>query len=218
MKRVASAMAGFLVFAMAVRADEAHDLLRAVSTKYESISTYEFQGTEVISLPGTQCTFELAIDVAGAPPAFPGGISFHSSKSKISTECLDAVTKLGAIASPDAWSHFGSIDVGVESVRELPPAVLKLPGQEIRCTILEVLYDAYYRKIKGFVGPVRYWVDPETQLIRRAEFDDNSLKNLLSCKVTIEKIRIGGPAASWLGPSDAPFGTASVDRQGRTRL
>lgn len=197
-----------LSFAFSLRADDAMDLLRTVSDTYDSLATYEFSGTESVSLPGTGCTFDISIEVAAALPAYPPAIFFKSSKP--SKACFDALTKVGSIANPGEWSHFGSINSGLKTVTELPQQILTLSGREIRCRVLEVLYDDYYQKLKSYDGPVRYWVDSQTHLLRRVEFTETTPQGPQFWTVTLETISTGGPAAYSLTSTSSPWETPSL--------
>jgi thiol-disulfide isomerase/thioredoxin len=117
---------------------------------------------------------------------------------------------LGSIAPPGEWSHFGSIDAGVKLVNELPQQILALPDQEIHCRVLEVLYDDYYQKLRSYDGPVRYWVDSQTHLVRRAQFTELTPHGPLSWTVTLETIHTGGPAPSWLTSTSRHWETPSL--------
>jgi thiol-disulfide isomerase/thioredoxin len=194
--RCALSLTTCLLFASLLRADDAKDLLHAVSTRYDSLTTYEFDGIESAPLPGTGCTLEFPIEIAAALPAFPPAIKFLNGKpSKV---CFEAVTKLGSVRSPGEWSHFNSIEFGLKAVKELPQEILRLSGQTIRCTVLEVVYDEYYQKLWSYDGPVYYWIDSETSLIRRVRFTEISSPDTRVWTATLEKVSLGGPAASWL--------------------
>jgi hypothetical protein len=75
--------------------------------------------------------------------------------------------KLGSVHVPGDWSHFRSMGEGVLGVIALPDEVVKLTDQEIHCVVMDVQYDDYYRKLRSYDGPVRYWVDSESNLIRK---------------------------------------------------
>ena len=186
----------WLLVASSMRADEASDLLHAVSAKYDSLTTYEFEGIESAPLPGTGCTFEFLIKVAAALPAFPPRIEFGGGKpSKV---CFDAITKLGSVRSPGEWSYFNNIELGLKAVKELPQEILILSGQTIRCTVLEVVYDEYHQKLRSYDGPVYYWIDSETNLIRRVRFTEISPQGPRVWTATLDKVSLGRPPASWL--------------------
>jgi len=182
------------------RGDGGRDLLNSVVAGYQSIRTYEFEGTESVALPGTDCILETPFVIAAAPSPLSGGILFRHG-AKPSKACLDAVTKMGSLPMAGAWSKFRSMDVGVKSVRELAPQTLTVSGAEIRCVVLEVLYDNYYQKLRSYDGAVRYWIDAETRLVRRAEFKEKSEQGPRAWTATIEKISTGGPLAAWLTPT-----------------
>jgi peroxiredoxin len=178
-------------------ADDGNEILRKVAAGYDAIPTYEFEGVETVVLPGMDCTLDTPISIAVAPPPLSGGISFRHS-TKPSRACLDALTKLGGLPMRGEWSNFRSMDVGVKSARELAPQVLAAPGAEIRCVVLEVVYDEYYQKLRHYGGPVRFWIDSETRLVRRVEFSEESEQGPRAWTATIEKVRIGGPPAAWV--------------------
>ena len=180
------------------QADDGSEFLRKVAAGYDAIPTYEFEGVETVVLPGTDCTLDTPISIAVAPPPQSGGISFRHSTTKQSKACFDALTKLGGLPMRGEWSNFRSMDVGVKSARELAPQVLTLPGAEIRCVVLEVVYDDYYQKLRHYDGPVRFWIDSQTHLVRRVEFSEKSEQGLRAWTARIEKVRIGGPPAAWL--------------------
>jgi peroxiredoxin len=184
-----------LPFVIPAHADDGNEILRKVAAGYDAIPTYEFEGVETVVLPGMDCTLDAPISIAVAPSPLSGGISFRHG-TKPSKACLDALTKLGSLPMRGEWSNFRSMDVGVKSARELAPQVLTPPGAEIRCVVLEVVYD----------GPVRFWIDSETRLVRRVEFSEKSEQGLRAWTATIEKVHIGGPPAAWLSvtPKTAP--------------
>ncbi len=214
MKRPLLAVLVGIFIVTSARGDDGRELLNSVVAEYESIKTYEFEGTESVAFPGTDCILEIPIVIAAAPP-LSSGISF-SHGAKPSKACLDAVTKMGSLPSAGAWSRFRSMDVGVKSVRRLAPQTLTVSGAEIRCVVLEVLYDDYYQRLRTYDGPVRFWIDAETRLVRRVEFEEKSEQGRRAWTATIEKISIGGPPAAWLtptreaGPSDE---TAWIGKQ-----
>jgi peroxiredoxin len=213
-RQLLTIMVGIFVVTSA-RGDDGRDLLNSAVAGYESIKTYEFAGTESVALPGTDCILEAPIVIAAAPSPLSGGISFlHGAKP--SKACLDAVTKMGSLPMAGAWSKFRSMEVGVKSVRELAPQTLTVSGAEIRCVVLEVVYDDYYQKLRSYDGAVRYWIDAETHLVRRVEFKEKSEQGPRAWTATIEKIRIGGPPAAWLTPTreaGQPDETAWIGKQ-----
>ena len=194
--RCALFLTTWLLFASLLRADDAKDLLGAVSAKYDSLTTYEFEGIESAPLSGTGCTFEIPIKVAAALPAYPSSIQFAGGR--LSKVCFDALTKLGSVRPPGEWSNFNSIELGLKTVRELPPEILRLSGQTIHCRVLEVVYDEYYQKLRSYDGPVEYCIDSETNLLRRVRFTEISPQGPRVWTATLEKVSLGGPAASWL--------------------
>jgi len=206
--RCALLVTAFLLSAPALQAEDANDLLRAVSDKYEALTSYEFDGVQITTLSGTGCTLEIGIKGAAALPEFPPGIQFQGRK--LSNICLDAVTKLGFISTPGQWSYFSVIAVGVVSVSELPQQILRLPGQEIRCAVLEVLYDDYHRRLRSYDGPVRYWVDMDTALVRRVQFTETTGQGVRAWTATLDRIRIGGPPPSWLVNVSTPWKPQSL--------
>jgi hypothetical protein len=129
-------------------------------------------------------------------PSFPATISCHSPL--LSKVCADDIKSVTPLVSPSFWAEFSSIDMGMSHVRELSTQTLHLPLEEIHCRVLEIQYDEYNQKLKGIVGPIRYWVDPNSHLIRRVEFRDANPQGARSWTATIEKIRMGGPPPSWL--------------------
>jgi peroxiredoxin len=186
-------------------ADDGNEILHKVAAGYDAIPTYELEGVETVVLPGMDCTLDAPISIAVAPAPLSGGISFRHG-TKPSKACFDALTKLGSLPMRGEWSNFRSMDVGVKSVRELAPQVLTPPGAEIRCLVLEVVYDNYYQKLRHYDGPVRFWIDSETRLVRRVEFSEESEQGPRGWTATIEKVRIGGPPAAWVSvtPKTAP--------------
>lgn len=142
----------------------AEDLLRAVSDKYESLNVYEFEGIETASVPGTKCTLEVPIQLAAALPTRNPAIKFHSARP--SKDCLDEIAKFGSLGIPGEWSDFNNMGIGVTAVKELASRILSLPEGNVRCTVLEVFYDEYHRKLRSYDGPVTYWVDSKTDLVR----------------------------------------------------
>jgi thiol-disulfide isomerase/thioredoxin len=197
-RQLLTILVGIFIVTLA-RGDDGRELLSSVVAGYESLKTYEFEGTESVALPGTDCILEIPIVIAAAPPR-SSGISFlHGDKP--SKTCLDAVTKMGGLPRAGAWSRFKSMDVGVKSVRELASQTLTVSGAEIRCVVLEVLYDDYYQRLRTYDGPVRFWIDAETRLVRRVEFKEKSEQGPRAWTATIEKISIGGPPATWLTPT-----------------
>jgi thiol-disulfide isomerase/thioredoxin len=203
-------LASWLLFASVLRANSATDLLQTVSEKYELLTIYEFEGTLSTSLPGTDCTVEFPIAVAAALPAFPPGIHFGGGGRKLSKVCLDAVTKLGSIRPPGAWSQFNSINIGLKDVNQLPPQSLRFAGQKIPCLVLEVLYDDYYQELRSYDGPIRYWIDSESLLIRRVQFKEKTAQGYRLWTATLEKVTMTGPAASWLTHTSPPWGPSPL--------
>jgi peroxiredoxin len=202
-----------LFIAISLPADDAHDLLGAVSEKYDSLNNYLFEGSEAADLPGTGCILEMPFQIARTGPlpssastpasALPPTISFTARKpSKL---CFDAVKNLGGFRSPGEWAEFDRVDVGVSAARILSQQILNLNGEEIHCAVLEVIYDDYYQKLKLFTGPIQYWIDKATHLVRRVEFTEITKQGPRSWTATIEKVSIGGPAPSWLGPAAIPY-------------
>ena len=82
-------------------------------------------------------------------------------------------------------------------VRLMPPQILRLNGEDIHCSVVEVGYEPYYQKIRGLTGPVRYWIDEATDLIRRLEFTEPGDQGPRAWTVTIEKVSLGGSPPSW---------------------
>jgi peroxiredoxin len=193
-------------------ADDAGELLRSVASGYEAIKTYEFKGTETVVLPGMDCTIVTPISIAVADPALNGGISFGRGP-KPTKACFDAVTKIGSLPMPGTWSNFRSMEVGVLSARILATQTLNLAGSNIPCIVLEVLYDDYYRKLRNYDGPLRYWIDEKTHLIRRVEFGEKSLQGPRAWTATIETVSIGDPAPPWLAPASVA-NSQTLDRLG----
>jgi len=189
-------LAAFLIGASILPAQDAKDLLREVSARYDALKSYEFTGILSTSLPGTGCTLEFGISVSASLPEFPQVTRIHADK--LPKTCIDPVAKLGSVSTPGEWSYFNTISAGFVAINELPQQILEFPGQEIRCTILEVLYDAYYRKLGSYDGPIRYWVDTDSHLIRRVQFTEMTAQGPRDWTATLETVRIGGPPASWL--------------------
>lgn len=189
-----------LLLVTCIRGDDARDLLSSVAAGYQSIKIYEFEGTETVVLPGTDCMLETPISIAAASSSLSGGISFGHG-AKVSKACLDAITKMGGLPITGAWSNFKSMDVGAKSARELSSQTLNISGIDIHCIVLEVLYDEYYQKLRHYDGPVRFWIDAATHLVRHVEFREKSEQGLRAWTATIEKISIGGPPAAWLAPT-----------------
>jgi hypothetical protein len=163
---------GLLACAGQSIAQGSKELFRGVSARYSTFTTYEFEGTERVSLPGTDCTLEFNINVAAAIPDFAEGM--QAKGTKLTSACLAAMEKLGSVHVPGDWSHFRSMGEGVLGVIALPDEVVKLTDQEIHCVVMDVQYDDYYRKLRSYDGPVRYWVDSESNLIRKVQFAEMS--------------------------------------------
>ena len=197
-----------MLFTPALQAEDVNDLLRAVASKYEALMSYEFDGILSTRLSGTDCPLEFGVRVAAALPEFPPGIQFHSGK--VPKVCIDALNKLGSVGMPPQWSYFTEIAAGVVTVSELPQQILKLPGQNIRCAVMEVLYDDYHRKLRSYDGAIRYWVDLDTFLIRRVQFTETLAQGARSWTATLEKIRIGGAPAAWLVALSTPWKPPSL--------
>jgi peroxiredoxin len=202
-----------LLIAASLHADGAYDLLISVAEKYDSLSNFVLEGIETAAL-SPDCNVEIPFQIARPGPltssagipatSLPLTIRFTHAKGPISKPCFDVVKKLGGFRSPGEWTEFNRIDVGVTDVHELPPQILKLYSGAIHCTVLEVVYDDYYQRIRAFTGPIRYWIDAATHLVRRVEFTEVAEPGARSWTATLEKISIGGPIPPWLGPADIP--------------
>jgi hypothetical protein len=171
-------VANLMLPMISLDADRHGGLLDAIAEHYESMVSYEFEGHQVLTLSNTKCAIDFHFQVASgarpsgsddkAPFSFSPTIQFHGSK--LSKSCLAAVEKLGFVTSPGWWIDFDAMDIGVTDVRELPQQEVVLPKGIVRCVVLEIQYDEYTQRIKRFVGPIRYWIEPETKIIRRVEF------------------------------------------------
>lgn len=188
---------GTLLVATA-RGGDPLDLLRNVTAHYDTIETYELEGTETVVLSG-DCTINTPITVAAAPSPLSGGITFHSS-GKQSKACMDVVTRIGGLPMRSEWSNFRALDVGVKEVHELKPQDLKSSNGPIHCIVLEAIYDDYYQKLRHFDGPVRLWIDAKTLLIRRVEFSEKSEQGPRAWSATIDRVTLDEPPATRLPP------------------
>jgi hypothetical protein len=164
-------------------ANDGHELLREIFEEYDSLHTYEFEGTQVLAL-SADCDIEFPLQIAHSGNAqLSPTVLFHSPR--LSPGCADKIKSIVPLKSPVSWADFNTIDAGVSQIRELPQQILHLPHQEVRCMILELQYDEYNQKIRGLSGPIRYWVDVDSHLIRRAEFQEASPHGTQSWIVTI---------------------------------
>ncbi len=190
-------------------------LLQAVSEEYESMPSFEFEGLQATSLPDSNCTIEFQFQVIGGQGAVgsPDGIpnlpptTIRFTGSKLTRECTKAIEKLGVMTSPGWWIAFSALQIGVTAVRELPPETLHFPDRNVRCAVLEARYDAYTQAINGFAGAVRYWVEGETRLVRRVEFDEVIEQGLRRWVVRVDKLK-----KNTKSPWPFPTGTDSYAR------
>jgi cytochrome c biogenesis protein CcmG, thiol:disulfide interchange protein DsbE len=167
-----------------------NELLRIVSQKYESLDKFEFDVSEKAHLSGTDCFLEVPATITRSLPANPETISFHHSKP--SKSCLEAIQKLGWIRMPGEWAHFETLNVGVSSVRSAGEETLKLHSEAISCVVLEVSYEEYYQKLRSYDGPIRYWIDLSTNLVRRADFQEKTSEGTSAWTAIVEEIKLTG--------------------------
>jgi peroxiredoxin len=149
-----------------------------------------------VERPGTALDEHPAFTHSGNAQYFSPTVMFHSPR--LSQVCAEKIKSIAPLKSPVSWADFNTIDAGVSQIRELPQQILHLPHQDVRCSILELQYDEYDKKVRGLAGPIRYWVDVDSHLIRRAEFHEASPHGTQSWIVTIDKIKLGGSPPSWL--------------------
>ena len=182
--------------------DNPGDLLEAVSEKYESLNNYLFEGTESAKVPGTDCRIEIPFQIVRRADSADASTSAQSPTIRFTTPrptkvCFDAIKNLGTFTSPGQWDEFDHLQQGASAARMMPPQTLNLNGEVIHCAVVEVVYDEYIQKIRGIAGPIRYWIDETTQLVRRVEFTEVVDKGTRPWTVTIEKVNFGGSPPEW---------------------
>jgi peroxiredoxin len=165
-------------------------LLDAVSEKYESLGTYEFKGHEVGVLSGDNCEIDFEFQVSRdstAPSLESPTILFHPPK--VSKPC--AAQRFGFITAPGLWADFSTIGLGVKNIHELSAAEISLSypnsGHDV---VLEVQYDEYNQRVRNITGPVRYWIDPKTDLIRHLELSEKVSTGVQLWRVDIDEIDV----------------------------
>jgi cytochrome c biogenesis protein CcmG, thiol:disulfide interchange protein DsbE len=179
---------GWLLVTISTPATSPDELLRIVSHKYESLNKFEFEVSEKAQLPGTDCVLEVPATITRSLPANPETISFHHSR--LSKACFDAIQKLGSIRMPGEWAHFETLNVGVSSVRSMAEETLRLHSQAILCVVLEVTYEEYYQKLRSYDGPIRYWIDLNTNLVRRADFQGKTSEGTSLWTAIVEEVKL----------------------------
>jgi len=190
-------------------------LLTRVADKYESLTSYEFQGHEAVDLGTKRCRIEFGFDLARFKPrvtseiVLPPAIRFHGGPI-LSKECQEALARAGPLATPGLWADLSTIATGVSEIRISGYHVLRVDQQNIFCIVLEVQYDEFTEKARSVIGPVRYWIDQESGLVRRLEFGDVTQGSVRYWTVTIETIRLGGQAPEWFTHNLVPLDSPSI--------
>src|SRR5579862_3433729 len=218
----------FLSAVVCTPEDRAGDLLEVVSEKYESLNNYLFEGVESANVPGTDCNIEIPFQIVQRADSADASTSPQSptirfTTPKLTKVCFDAIRNLGGFSSPGQWDEFDHLQQGARAARVMSMQILNLNGEDIQCAVVEVVYDPYLQKIRGLAGPIRYWIDETTLLVRRVEFTEVIGKETRPWSVTIEKVSLGAVAPPWFRPSEtvsyphpAPLGAPAPDFSLRT--
>lgn len=179
------------------------------------------EGSLVTHLPGAECELEFPFQIArknydstgqqsGAamnPPAL------HLTAPLTSEACMRSLRRAGSIRTPVGWAEFDKIDTGLTGVRELGEQTVRTEEGDVQCAVLEVVYDEYYQRIRQFSGTVRYWVDVESQLIRRVEFTQPNRGGPRRWVATIKRISFHVQAPAWLEQIESPrLGTSLIGK------
>lgn len=180
--------------------ESANDLLSATSERYQSLADYDFAGRQIVSLtPGCELGFPFHASRSNDRP-IPLSIAFHSPQ--IPRPCMEEIRRLGSVTCPGLWSDFTTIDIGVSSIREFPQQVLYSGGRSISCVVLAVQYDEYNQLIRNLIGPVRYWIEPDTHFVWRVEFDEQLEEHPRHWIANIENMKLALPEAGGRGATD----------------
>jgi peroxiredoxin len=202
---------------------KAESLLSQVSERYDSLEDYVLGGSATVILPGTDCRIGLPFEVTRfrigdllPPPT----IVFRAIRVP-SRSCRKKVAGFG-LTQPGFWADLSTANSGAIGVRELPRQILHLsePG-DVSCSILEVQYDRFSQRVRKIVGPIRYWIEPGSKIVRRVEFNEARTKGQpWQWIVTVERVTVGEPPPPGLQQyalsPPTTIGKAAADVRGQT--
>jgi hypothetical protein len=157
------------------------ELARRTSEHYRILQSFEFGGHLTGVIPGTRLVFHAQTINAAAGPSF---VSVKNKASKLiemyslrASNITDEENKqpqvpfeATPITMPSKFGDYEKLSEGISTAKELPHEVLKVEGNPVDCSVLEVEYNR--PEWKPEEQTVKYWIDAKRLIVLKQEFSE----------------------------------------------
>lgn len=171
------------VAAQSCFAGDALHILREAVKNNSALGSHHIEGIQSVTLI-PECTLHIPFTAvySNAPVAIRFG-----EGPKLTPPCIEFLEKSNGIDTSGVWADFLFDLAGIETARIAGENTIQLNGERVDCQVIEVTYSKFQRRLLSLAGPMRFWIQPDTKLIRRVEFSETKGDAVYSWTVDLEK-------------------------------
>jgi hypothetical protein len=120
------------------------------------------------------------------------------------------------IGMPDRWGSFDRIDVGAQTVTELPSKTIKVDGVPVQCRVVQVVYNN--EMLHPEQASARYWIDMDRLLVLKEQFAERQGRQrppvFWQWVYTVDSVKLNQPPPQWLIDVPISWVWATLDPNG----